>query len=715
MDTDTDTDAHLKRDPDPAALQLRQLLTPLIHRLDEGPQAAWSTNSFPISDMQSFKSSIDTLASQLARSVSTRTSLGASPQNRFIWVDLSGALVFLRNRVFCSFGLTGEKGLDCEDASVAWLCVMTTTSMFMVVRNLCAGVKQNQAKASGHGLHITGEEILMYLSSWLVATPEGCEKLKAQVLSCIHMGIQMIANMMTGNPDVLDQMWPHFMRNSELFKHLLQCCDTKVAKFVGLTVHNAIYSDHDRSRMLTATPAGRCLLRKSLQRVLGSLDDNGDGELFEIIFAIFRNLMTLNLTAEVMEAVSLRGILEPRAAASPCLPASTIPSYQQPPPCADKARASSSTTSSSLSTSPNLSATTASSPPPKSPHSSPILIPEHITFLRMLESNLEAAATSASSKSSSNKPDEKGPALYDDGEAEIRNILTPSVLSYLVSVLRIIVGLPAKTRMVDGVAGPSAGATTSWSWMQFSSSGSSQPGITIPVQSTTGTITAPPTGTRVAAELRIGGAAGGEVDADGVMIILQILGRVTAAAWMSVEEKVLLAKCGLTEALLRLLEVVSSLQPRATAASSLSMSSLSSASSTSTSSNLPCAAPPPRTLFMLKSDAVRIIANMCYGPNTYVQDEVRELGGLGTVLSQANLDDLNPFMREYAIFAIRNLCDGNPENKRIISSLEAKGFAPATKRVLEEMGVEAELRARATNGGEAEGQGKDRITLRRVE
>ncbi|KAJ3030106.1 Ataxin-10, partial [Rhizophlyctis rosea] len=105
--------------------------------------------------------------------------------------------------------------------------------------------------------------------------------------------------------------------------------------------------------------------------------------------------------------------------------------------------------------------------------------------------------------------------------------------------------------------------------------------------------------------------------------------------------------------------------------------------------------------FMLKSDIVKVIGNLSYETRE-VQDAFRELGAIPLVLAQCNIDDFNPFLKEHAIFAIRNLCDGNPENQKIIEGLEARGVAD--NPVLEEAGVEAvidetgKLRLKARGG-----------------
>jgi ataxin-10 len=77
----------------------------------------------------------------------------------------------------------------------------------------------------------------------------------------------------------------------------------------------------------------------------------------------------------------------------------------------------------------------------------------------------------------------------------------------------------------------------------------------------------------------------------------------------------------------------------------------------------------PKHGWSVKRDLVRLIGNLCY-KNEPNQHLVREKEGIPAILSTCNIDDLNPFIRECAVFAIRNLCEGNIENQALISQLE---------------------------------------------
>ncbi|CAE6462383.1 unnamed protein product [Rhizoctonia solani] len=52
---------------------------------------------------------------------------------------------------------------------------------------------------------------------------------------------------------------------------------------------------------------------------------------------------------------------------------------------------------------------------------------------------------------------------------------------------------------------------------------------------------------------------------------------------------------------------------------------------------------------------------------------VREAGGVQLILGLCAIDETNPFIREHALFALRNLLHKNPENQRIVQEMEPMG------------------------------------------
>ncbi|GAB2271617.1 hypothetical protein Dimus_006448 [Dionaea muscipula] len=73
-----------------------------------------------------------------------------------------------------------------------------------------------------------------------------------------------------------------------------------------------------------------------------------------------------------------------------------------------------------------------------------------------------------------------------------------------------------------------------------------------------------------------------------------------------------------------------------------------------------------------RKDIVSVIGNCLYRRRN-VQDELRQKNGILLLLQQCVFDEDNPFLREWGIWAIRNLLEGNEENQKAVSVLELQG------------------------------------------
>ncbi|CAL1568939.1 unnamed protein product [Knipowitschia caucasica] len=90
-----------------------------------------------------------------------------------------------------------------------------------------------------------------------------------------------------------------------------------------------------------------------------------------------------------------------------------------------------------------------------------------------------------------------------------------------------------------------------------------------------------------------------------------------------------------------------------------------------------------------KAHLIRLIGNLCHN-NKLNQDKVRELDGIPLILDNCNIDSNNPFINQWAIFAIRNLLENNQVNQTVVASLEQRGAADYS--ALRELGFEVEQR-----------------------
>ncbi|KAJ3394628.1 copper transport protein [Lobulomyces angularis] len=74
-------------------------------------------------------------------------------------------------------------------------------------------------------------------------------------------------------------------------------------------------------------------------------------------------------------------------------------------------------------------------------------------------------------------------------------------------------------------------------------------------------------------------------------------------------------------------------------------------------------------LFLLKRDIIKALCFLTSNDNSEVQDEVRRLGFLPLILNQCQIDDHNPYVKEYSILLIKNLTNNNAKNQEFISNL----------------------------------------------
>ena len=66
--------------------------------------------------------------------------------------------------------------------------------------------------------------------------------------------------------------------------------------------------------------------------------------------------------------------------------------------------------------------------------------------------------------------------------------------------------------------------------------------------------------------------------------------------------------------------------------------------------------------------------------------QVREINGIELLLDCSPIDGKNPYISQWVIFAIRNICLGNQENQAVLNSVSKNGTTD--KQMLEEIGVQ---------------------------
>ncbi|KAI9160748.1 hypothetical protein LWI28_011179 [Acer negundo] len=73
-----------------------------------------------------------------------------------------------------------------------------------------------------------------------------------------------------------------------------------------------------------------------------------------------------------------------------------------------------------------------------------------------------------------------------------------------------------------------------------------------------------------------------------------------------------------------------------------------------------------------RKDIVAVIGNCAYR-RKHVQDEIRERNGILLLLQQCVVDEENQFLREWGIWSVRNILEGNEENQQVVADLELQG------------------------------------------
>ncbi|KNC97859.1 uncharacterized protein SPPG_06855 [Spizellomyces punctatus DAOM BR117] len=509
---------------------------PLLERMNAGCSAPPAYEH-----LAAATSAVNEVAKALVKKPELRVQIGSTPG---IWPSLRNAFIFSRNHLFCVYGV-GKQGVACPTR--AERAVDLAAAHFQLVRNLCAQVQSNQKDAWEQGLYEPAEEIMSYLCSWLTSTKDCCTMMKDKVSKCVNMGTQMLANMMTGNPEVQDKMWPrYFQEDADIFKQLLSTCDIHRVMFVLICIHNCIHKCPERCKYMTQTPLGRDILKCLLAKAQKMLQEECSA--FDFIYAIFSNMIELDLTPNIMDAI-----------------------------CDGM-----------------------------DPHRTRILSQYHVTFLQLLDGMLDAQA---------NRSDDRPPI----------EIGIDTAIFFVAVTKKLVHSISRNAKQVKD----NMQATDVFG-----------------------------------------------LDVDGLVLILQFFARVTPE--LGPDAKMKLVKAGLADTLLTLLNLASKLYPRST------LSKRSSSDAT------PASSVPPQGFFMIKSDTVKVLANLCYEAKE-VQDEIRRIGGIPVILNECRVDDNNPYIKEHAILAIRNLCDGNTENQDLVASLTPQGIAPESEQMLDEAGIQAKV------------------------
>lgn len=85
-----------------------------------------------------------------------------------------------------------------------------------------------------------------------------------------------------------------------------------------------------------------------------------------------------------------------------------------------------------------------------------------------------------------------------------------------------------------------------------------------------------------------------------------------------------------------------------------------------------------------KVNLVCVLGNLCW-KHQKNQDLMRTMDCIPLLLDCCNVDARNPFIIQWIVLAVRNICEGNQENQDVIARMNGEGFVASA--VLEELGV----------------------------
>ncbi|KAL1360292.1 hypothetical protein AAHE18_04G167400 [Arachis hypogaea] len=100
-----------------------------------------------------------------------------------------------------------------------------------------------------------------------------------------------------------------------------------------------------------------------------------------------------------------------------------------------------------------------------------------------------------------------------------------------------------------------------------------------------------------------------------------------------------------------------------------------------------------------RRDIVAVIGNCAYR-RKHAQNEIRQQNGILLLLQQCVIDEDNPFLKEWGIWCVRNMLEGNEENRRVVEQLEYQGTAEVPELAALGLRVEVDrstMRAKLVN------------------
>ncbi|KAG0375104.1 hypothetical protein BGX24_009539 [Mortierella sp. AD032] len=578
---------------------------------------------------------LDAIAKRLQVDATFRVEFGGGP---FVWTNLATVLT----RVV-------KDGLDPEQ-------VEQLMFIFRIIRNSAAGVAKNQDQARVAGLPKLIQEVV----SQAAHTHYG----NAGYIMMLRAGVQALSNLLTGNEVSKDYIWDSFLVqipspscDQNLLSTLAAIEDETIVLSTVMLCYNCVFESHKRSALLFSTKAGWKLL-KQLMIESHATSAKEDRKSFEMTYTLINHLIEQEFIEQLYEALKedeqdsdqdYKIHYHGEGFHDDVKEAEAVPKIQELRIEEVEDEETSGTTKSS----------------PKKNKKVLYLSQEQVTLLKMVDSKIythhekqqeifqQQQQQSHDTPSGTNAYD---PFAVDETDPpvslETTDFLTGIFSKVSALTIEVFKGLDkggVGEHSVEDLANLSSGLMLLLGcFAHLSLHEDGQVHVRSKVES------------------------GDDAVEDGVdEEIEQRAEAVPVPDWFKAQH-MNMVNGGLVESAVELLRQadVSLARVSKPVSSSPTGSPAMAANAKSTVLSNTSTAQGQDSFFVgLKRDIVKLIGNLAYR-SRHVQDRIRNCNGLIVMLSQCNIDDANPYLREYAILAMKNILTGNAENQALIEELQ---------------------------------------------
>ncbi|KAK3838875.1 MAG: hypothetical protein J3R72DRAFT_448093 [Linnemannia gamsii] len=481
--------------------------------------------------------------------------------------------------------------------------------IFRIIRNSAAGVSKNQDQARVAGLPKLIQEVV----SQAAHTHYG----NAGYIMMLRAGVQALSNLLTGNEVSKDYIWDSFLVqipspscDQNLLSTLAAIEDETIVLSTVMLCYNFVFESHKRSALLFSTKAGRKLL-KQLMIESHATSAKEDRKSFEMTYTLINHLIEQDFIEQLYEALKEDEIEEVEDG--------------------------------------ETTGTTKSSP--KKNNKVLYLSQEQVTLLKMIFQQQQQQSHDTPSATNAYDPfavDETDPPV----NLETTDFLTGIFSKVSALTIEVFKGLDkggVGEHSVEDLTNLSSGLMLLLGcFAHLSLHEDGQVHVRSKVES------------------------GDDAVEDGVDEEIEQRAEVVPVPNWFKAQHMNMVNGGLVESAVELLRQadVSLARVSKPVSSSPTGSPAMAANAKSTVLSNTSTAQGQDSFFVgLKRDIVKLIGNLAYR-SRHVQDRIRNCNGLIVMLSQCNIDDANPYLREYAILAMKNILTGNAENQALIEELQ---------------------------------------------